>query len=133
MILTPEARDIGRRNVLRALAGAPAVAALGAAAGLRGPIHGGPVRVGCIGVGGQGRALLARVHPAFGTVVAMADINPTSLARADDALTTSKQPPATHDAEWTDMLQKEKAMDSARACIAATEAATNSGERKVTL
>jgi predicted dehydrogenase len=107
MILTPEVRDIGRRNFLRALAGAPAVAALGAAAGLRGPIHGGPVRLGFIGLGGQGRALLARVHPAFGTVVAMADINPASLARADDALTTSKQPPAPHYAEWTDMLQKE--------------------------
>ena len=107
MILTPEVRDVGRRNFLRALAGAPAVAALGAAASMHGPVRGGPVRLGFIGVGGQGRALLGRVNPAFGNVVAMADINPTSLARADEVLAKSKQPSAKHYDDWSDMLQKE--------------------------
>ena len=107
MILTPETREIGRRNFLRALAGAPAVAAFGAAAGKQGLVRGGPVRLGFIGVGGQGRALLGRVNPLFGSVVAMADINPTSLARADEVLAKSKHPPAKHYVEWSEMLQKE--------------------------
>jgi predicted dehydrogenase len=107
MTLTPEQRAIGRRNFLRALAGTPALATLGAAAVLKGPVRGGPVRLGFIGVGGQGRALLGRVNPAFGTVVALADINPASLAKADDVLKNRKQGPAAHHVEWREMLEKE--------------------------
>jgi predicted dehydrogenase len=107
MTLTPEQRGIGRRNFLRALAGTPALATLGAASVLKGPVRGGPVRLGFIGVGGQGRALLGRVNPAFGTVVGLADINPSSLAKADDVLKNRKQAPAPHYAEWREMLEKE--------------------------
>jgi predicted dehydrogenase len=107
MTLTPEQRAIGRRNFLKAIAGTPALATLGAASVLQGPVRGGPVRLGFIGVGGQGRALLGRVNPAFGTVIALADINPSSLTKADEVLVRRKQAPAKHYAEWRDMLEKE--------------------------
>ena len=48
MNLTPEQMDQGRRNFLKALAGTPAIAALGVAAGLRGPMPGGRVRLGFV-------------------------------------------------------------------------------------
>ena len=63
MNLTPEQMDQGRRNFLRVLAGTPGLAALGVAAGLRGPKPGGRVRLGFIGVGAQGRAQLGHVDP----------------------------------------------------------------------
>ena len=107
MILTPEQRAIGRRNFLKAVAGTPALATLGAVSAMQGPVRGGPVRLGVIGVGGQGRALLGRVNPAFGEVKAIADINPASLAKADEVLATRKQSPATHYVEWKEMLEKE--------------------------
>src|SRR6185436_21171423 len=91
---------------LKALAGTPALATLGAAPA-QAPVRGGPVRLGFIGVGGQGRALLGRVHPAHGTVVAIADINPMSLTKADEVLAMRRQAPATHYVEWQAMLQKE--------------------------
>jgi predicted dehydrogenase len=105
--LTPEQRAIGRRNFLRALAGTPALATLGGASAMAAPVRGGPVRIGFIGVGGQGRALLGHVDPAFGQVIAMADINPASLARADEVLAKRKQGPATHYVEWQEMLHRE--------------------------
>jgi predicted dehydrogenase len=101
MILTPELRAIGRRNFLKAMAGAPALATL------RGAIRGGPVRLGFIGVGSHGRALLRHVDPAVGTVVALTDINPDSLRKSDDILAERKLPPAKHYAEWNEMLEKE--------------------------
>ena len=107
MNLTPEQVAIGRRNFLKALAGTPALAALGAAAALKGPVRGGPVRVGFVAVGAQGRSLLSGIDPAFAQVVALADINPASLTRADDVLKRSSLPPATHYADYRQMLQKE--------------------------
>jgi predicted dehydrogenase len=107
MNLTPEQEAIGRRNFLKALAGTPALAALGGAVMLRGPIKGGPVRLGWIGVGGQGRVLLRHADPGYGEVRAMADINPTSLAAADKVLEETKRPPARHYTDWKEMLQKE--------------------------
>ena len=68
MNLTPEQMELGRRNFLRVLAGTPALAALGAAAAMRGRCPAGRVRLAFIGVGGQGRALLSNVDPAFGEV-----------------------------------------------------------------
>jgi predicted dehydrogenase len=106
MILTATNRAIGRRNFLQALAGTPALTALGTAP-MIGPVHGGPVRLGVIGVGGQGRALLAAVNPAFGHVVAIADVNPASLQKADDVLATRRQRPARHYVEFADMLEHE--------------------------
>ena len=107
MNLTPEQQTIGRRNFLKAVAGLPAVVGLGAAAAVEGPVRGGPVRIGFIGVGGEGRVLLAQVDPAYGHVLAMADINPAQLARADEVLQKTNRPPAKHYVEWTDMLAHE--------------------------
>ena len=107
MNLTPEQETLGRRNFLKALAGTPALAALGVAAATRGPVKGGPVKVAWLGVGGQGRALLTRMDPAFVSVKALCDINPTSLQKADEVLAKNHQPPATHYADWKDMLAKE--------------------------
>jgi predicted dehydrogenase len=107
MTLSPEQAAQGRRNFLKILAGTPALAALGVSAAMKGPIRGGPVRVGFIGVGGQGRVLLRNVDPAFAEVRALCDINPSSLTLADQVLADTKKPPARHYAEWSDMLQKE--------------------------
>jgi predicted dehydrogenase len=105
--LTPEQEALGRRNFLKALATTPALAAFGASVATRGPIRGGPVRVAWLGVGGQGRALLSRMDPAYTEVRAFCDINPTSLAKADELLAKAKLPPARHYTDWKDMLAKE--------------------------
>jgi predicted dehydrogenase len=107
MNLTPEQMAVGRRNFLKALAGTPAVAALGVAAAARGPVPGGRVRLGFIGVGAQGRAQLGNVDPNYGDVRALCDINPSQLALADGVLEKNKMPPARHYADWREMLQKE--------------------------
>ena len=107
MNLSPEQIATGRRNFLRAIAGVPAVAALGAAAIAKGPVKGGRVRVGFIGVGGQGRALLTRTDHDFVEVKALADIRPDSLAAADEILKKAGQPPAAHYTEFKDMLEHE--------------------------
>jgi predicted dehydrogenase len=107
MNFTPEEQAAGRRNFLKVLAGTPALAALGAAALVKGPVKGGPVRLGYVGLGGQGRVLLEQTDPAFGEVKALCDVNPTSLARADEALKKSGRPAAAHYSDWQEMLQKE--------------------------
>ena len=106
MTLTPEQQGIGRRNFLKAIAATPALTMLNQPA-MQGPVRGGPVRLGFIGVGAQGRALLGRVNPAFGQVIAMADINPDSLVRGDGVLALRKQPQAKHYVEWRDMFEHE--------------------------
>ena len=112
MTLTPEQEALGRRNFLKAVAGAPALAALGAAAAVRGPVRGGPVRVGFIGVGGQGRALLTQtaigaVPTGYAEIRALADINPDSLTRANEALEKNTHKPVATYARWQEMLEKE--------------------------
>jgi predicted dehydrogenase len=107
MNLTPEQMDEGRRNFLKVLAGTPALAALGVTTALRGPVPGGPVRLGFIGVGGQGRSLLGNVDPAYGEVRALCDINPNSLTAADAVLKRNSMPDARHYTDWQEMLQKE--------------------------
>jgi predicted dehydrogenase len=107
MNLTPEQQELGRRNFLRALAGTPAVLALGAAAAMKGPVRGGPVRVGFVGLGGEGRMLLDHVDAAYAEVRALCDINPAHLAKADDVLANAKKPAARHYDDWKQMLQKE--------------------------
>ena len=107
MNLTPEQEELGRRNFLKALAGTPALAALGAAAAFKGPLRGGPVRVGFLGVGGQGRALLRNTDAAFAEVRALCDVNPRHLEAADEILRTANKPPARHYQDWKEMLQKE--------------------------
>jgi len=107
MNLTPEQRALGRRNFMKAAAGTPALALLGAAALKRGPVKGGPVRLGFIGVGGEGRVLLEQTDPAFGEVRALCDVNPAQLAKADEVLARTGRPPARHYSEWREMLEKE--------------------------
>jgi predicted dehydrogenase len=108
MNLTPEQEELGRRNFLKAVAGVPALAALGTAAAVKGPVRGGPVRLGYVGLGVQGRNLLAHTNPAYAEVVALCDINPGQLAKADDTLAQRELPPARHYSEWKDMLQGER-------------------------
>ena len=107
MDLPPDQIASGRRNFLKAVAGVPAVAALGAAAIAKGPLKGGRVKVGFIGVGGQGRALLTRTDHHFVEVKALADLRPDSLAAADEILRMSGQPPAKHYVEFKEMLEHE--------------------------
>jgi predicted dehydrogenase len=107
MNLTPEQQELGRRNFLRALAGTPALAALAVGAATKGPVKGGPVRVGYIGVGGQGRVLLEQTDPAYADVLALCDINPLSLGKADEVLKKKGLHPARHYSEWKEMLEKE--------------------------
>ncbi len=107
MNLTPAQQEQGRRNFLKALAGTPALAMLGVTSFFRGPVKGGPVRVGFIGTGGQGRALLGVASPPFVEVRALCDINPAQLAQADAILEKNKLPPARHYAQWQQMLEKE--------------------------
>jgi predicted dehydrogenase len=111
MNLTPEQQTVGRRNFLKVLAGTPALAAIGTAAALKGPVPGGPVRLGFIGIGGQGRALLnatvAGAVPQYAEIRAFCDINPDSLTRADEIVAKAKIAPVPHYANWQEMLQKE--------------------------
>jgi predicted dehydrogenase len=106
--LTPEQQLVGRRAFLRALAGTPAVAALGGAIALRGPVKGGPVRLAFVGLGVEGRQLLGQVDPAFAEVRALCDINPLQLRRADEMLVAQGRPPARHYSEWTELLDQEE-------------------------
>ena len=107
MNLTPEQQELGRRNFLRALAGTPAVAALGAAAIMKGPVPGGPVRLGYVGLGGQGRVLLEQTDARYAEVVALCDINPAQLQKADEALERAGKPLARHYVNWMEMIDKE--------------------------
>jgi predicted dehydrogenase len=114
--LTPEQQAVGRRNFLKAVAGVPALAGLGAAAAVTGPVRGGPVRVGVIGLGGEGRVLLAQTDPAFAEVVALCDINPAQLGLADEVLAKTARPAAPHVVEWKELI----ARDDIEAVIVAT-------------
>ena len=108
MNLTPEQQELGRRNFLRVLAGTPAIAALGVAAAAKGPLRGGPVRLGFIGLGGQGRVLLEQTDPRYAQVVALCDINPLQLQKADESLVKASRPSVKHYTDWKEMIQKEK-------------------------
>lgn len=111
-MLTPEQEAHGRRNFLKVLAGTPALVALGAAAATRGPVPGGPVRVGFVGVGGQGRVLLTQtavgaVPTGYAEIKALADINPNSLKLANEQLQKTNHAPVNTYRTWQEMLQKE--------------------------
>ena len=107
MHLTPEQQDLGRRNFRRALAGTRAGAILDGATLPRGSLTGGPVRLGYVGVGVQGRNVLNRTDPAFGEPRALCDVNPAQLAKANEVLARSSRPAPPHYADWREMLQKE--------------------------
>lgn len=107
MRLTSELKDRGRRNFLKALSGAPAVAALGAAAAVRGPIRGGAVKAALIGAGGQGRVLLGQCRKEFIDLKAICDINPKHGQMGSELLAKAgyEKPRAYQD--WREMLEKE--------------------------
>lgn len=107
MNLTPELKDKGRRNFLKALAGAPAAVALGAAAVVRGPISGGPVKGGLIGCGGEGRLLLGQCQKGFIDLVAICDINPAHLRQGAEVLAKiGFEKPRDYE-DWREMIAKE--------------------------
>jgi predicted dehydrogenase len=107
MDLTPEQIAIGRRNFLKALAGVPPLVAVGAAAALRGPARGGPVRAGFIGPGRQGKVLLGQCRPEFIDLRAVCDINPQSRQEAGESLVKMGWPAPRLYEEWREMLAKE--------------------------
>jgi predicted dehydrogenase len=105
--LTSEQQEQGRLNFRKALAGTRAEAVLSGAELPKGPLDGGPVRLGWIGVGVQGRNVLKRSDPAFADARALCDINPAQLARADEVLAAQKRPAGRHYEDWREMLAKE--------------------------
>lgn len=107
MNLTEEQKEQGRRNFLKALAGTPALAALGAAAVTWGPIKGGPVKAAVIGTGGMGRGLIAQCQKDFIDLRALCDINPKRRkAVAESLVKNGWAQPKEYD-DWKEMLQKE--------------------------
>jgi predicted dehydrogenase len=107
MNLTEEQKELGRRNFLKALAGTPALAALGAAAATRGPIHGGPVKAAVIGTGGMGRGHIGQCQKEFIDLKAICDINPRRRKQVSDLMVKNGWPkPAEYD-DWRVMLEKE--------------------------
>jgi predicted dehydrogenase len=107
MALTPEQIAIGRRNFMKALAGVPPLVTLGAAATLKGPVRGGPVRAALIGTGREGNVLLGQCRREFIDLRAVCDINPGRVRDSAEGLVKLGWPkPATY-TEWREMLQKE--------------------------
>jgi predicted dehydrogenase len=69
MHLTTEQKEIGRRNFLKAAAVLPPVAVFAATAWSKGP-----VKVGVIGTGVEGRILISQTDPKYTQIVAFSDI-----------------------------------------------------------
>jgi predicted dehydrogenase len=107
MNLTDEQKEQGRRNFLKAIAGTPALVALGASAALRGPIKGGPVKAAVIGTGGMGRGLIAQCQKEFIDLKALCDINPARRQQvAESMVKAGWAQPGQYD-DWREMLEKE--------------------------
>ncbi len=107
MNLTDELKDKGRRNFLKAIAGAPALVALGAAAVTRGPIKGGAVKAALIGTGDMGSGHLRQMQKDYIDLKALCDINPKRRATASENLVKAGwAKPAEYD-DWRLMLEKE--------------------------
>jgi predicted dehydrogenase len=107
MNLTDEQREQGRRNFMKAIAGTPALAALGLAAMARGPIKGGPVKAAVIGTGGMGRGLIAQCQREFIDLKAICDINPRRRGAVAESMTKSGWPQPKQYDDWREMLGKE--------------------------
>jgi predicted dehydrogenase len=107
MNLTPEQKTLGRRNFMKALAGTPALAALGAAAAVRGPVRGGPVKAALIGPGGEGKVLLGQCRREFIDIRALCDINPKHLQQGSDLLVKAGYAKPRGYEDWREMIQKE--------------------------
>lgn len=107
MNLTEEQQKIGRRNFLKAVAGAPALLALGAAALTRGPVRGGPVKIALVGTGDMGRGLLNQYQREICDLKALCDVNPKRRATMVKAMTDKGWPKPNEYDDWQEMLQKE--------------------------
>ncbi len=107
MNLTDEQKEQGRRNFLKALAGTPALAALGVAAAVRGPIKGGPVRAAVIGTGGMGRGLIAQCQKELIDLRAICDINPKRRRAVAENMQKNGWPQPKEYDDWMEMLGKE--------------------------
>jgi predicted dehydrogenase len=107
MNLTEEQKEQGRRNFLKALAGTPALAALGTAAAMQGPIKGGPVKAAVIGTGGMGRGLIAQCQKDLIDLRALCDINPKRRRSVSETMQKNGWPQPKEYDDWQEMLQKE--------------------------
>ena len=107
MDLTDEMKDRGRRNFLKTIAGAPALAALGAAALTKGPVRGGPVKLAVIGTGDMGNGHLRQMQKTHVDLKALCDINPRRRGAAADFLATAGWPRPHEYDSWREMLEKE--------------------------
>jgi predicted dehydrogenase len=107
MNLTPEQQEIGRRNFLKAAAGVPAVAALGAAASMKGPKKGGPVKAALIGSGSEGKVLLNQCQKQWIDIRAICDINPAHSKGAADGLAAKGLRRPNEYQDLKQMLEKE--------------------------
>lgn len=107
MNLTEEQKVVGRRNFLKAVAGVPALIALGGAAITRGPVRGGPVKIALVGTGDMGRGLLNQYQKEFCDLKALCDINPKRRASQVEAMVKKGWPKPNEYDDWQEMLQKE--------------------------
>ncbi len=107
MNLTEEQKTIGRRNFLKAVAGAPALIALGGVALTRGPVRGGPVKIALVGTGDMGNGLLKQYQKEFCDLKALCDVNPKRRAAAVEAMVKLGWPKPNEYDDWQEMIQKE--------------------------
>ncbi len=107
MNLTDEQKEQGRRNFLKALAGTPALAALGVAAATNGPVKGGPVKAAVIGTGGMGRGLIGQCQKELIDLRAICDINPKRRRAIAETMQKNGWPQPKEYDDWREMLQKE--------------------------
>lgn len=107
MNLTEEQKKIGRRNFMKAVAGAPALLALGGAALTRGPIHGGPVKIALVGTGDMGKGLLNQYQKEFCDLKALCDVNPKRRAAMVQIMVDKGWPKPNEYDDWQQMLQSE--------------------------
>ena len=107
MNLTEEQKTLGRRNFIKAVAGVPALIALGGVAVTRGPVRGGPVKIALVGTGDMGKAHLNQYQKEFCDLKALCDINPKRRgAMVDMMVKKGWNKPNEYD-DWQEMLQKE--------------------------
>jgi predicted dehydrogenase len=107
MNLTEEQKTVGRRNFIKAVAGVPALVALGGVALTRGPVRGGPVKIALVGTGDMGKGLLAQYQKEFCDLKALCDINPKRHAAQADAMEKKGWTRPKEYDDWQEMLQKE--------------------------
>ena len=107
MNLTPEQKELGRRNFLKAVAGTPALAALAGAAAVSGPKRGGPVKAALVGSGGEGKVLLNQCQKQWIDIRAICDINPLHSKLAAEGLEKKGLPKPRQYQDLKEMLQKE--------------------------